>query len=155
MKNKFEAKYYYRSACAIILIAIATSMFAYVWINFVTVHNQTSHLTGLGNIGMSLSLYVLVYALSGYRFRAFIIGDERKASIVAAQIVTLVVTDIAEIFISLAILGEFRFFWMITWRYFLLGCVQAITNGLITVLMVSGYRSIFPPWKSMGTRRMT
>ncbi len=147
MKNKFEAKYYYRAACAIILIAVAVSMFAYVWIPFVSDHNQTNHLTGFGNIGMSLGLYAIVYAFSGYRFRAFIIGDERKASIIAAQIVTLIVTDITEIFISLAILGEFRFFWMITWRYFLLGCVQAVVNGLITVLMVSGYRSIFPPYQ--------
>jgi exopolysaccharide biosynthesis polyprenyl glycosylphosphotransferase len=145
--KKVEKKIYYRFACALILIAAATGMFAWVWIRFISVHNQTMHLTGLGNIGMALGIYAALYVLAGRRFRAFTIGNERKASIVAAQIVTLMVTDVVEIFISLAILGEFRFFWMITWRYLLLFCVQAVVNSLLTIIMVNEYRRVFPPYQ--------
>ena len=126
MRSKMETKYYFRFACAAMLVLLATGMFFLVWFRFVSVHNQTYHLTGLGNLGMATGLYALLYVLSGRRFRAFTIGDERKASIAAAQIVTLLITDVAEVFVSLAILGEFRYFWMITWRYALLWLVQSV-----------------------------
>lgn len=147
MKSKMEAKYYYRFACTLLLVLVAAGMFFHVWFRFVSEHNQTMHLLGLGNLGMAAGLYILIYVLSGRRFRAFTIGDERKASIVAAQIVTLLVTNVADIFVSLAILGQFRFFWQITWRYLLLWLVQSAVNALLTTLMVERYRSIFPPYQ--------
>ena len=146
MKSKMETKYYFRFACAALLVLIATSMFFYVWRRFVTIHNQTMHLLGLGNLGMAFGLYALVYILLGRQFRAFTIGDERKASIVAAQIVTLLLTNMAEIFISLAILGQFRFFWMVAWRYALLWLVQSVVLSMLTTLMVERYRIVFPPY---------
>ena len=146
MKSKMETKYYFRFACAALLVLIATSMFFYVWRRFVTIHNQTMHLLGLGNLGMAFGLYALVYILLGRQFRAFTIGDERKASIVAAQIVTLLLTNLAEIFISLAILGQFRFFWMVAWRYALLWLVQSVVLSVLTMLMVERYRIVFPPY---------
>ena len=146
MRSKMETKYYFRFACAAMLVLLATGMFFFVWFRFVSVHNQTYHLTGLGNLGMATGLYALLYVLSGRRFRAFTIGDERKASIAAAQIVTLLITDVAEVFVSLAILGEFRYFWMITWRYALLWLVQSVFLSLLTMRMVERYRNIFPPY---------
>ena len=146
MKSKMETKYYFRFACAALLVLIATLLFFFVWKRFVTTHNQTFHLLGLGNLGMAFGLYALVYILLGRQFRAFTIGDERKASIVAAQVVTLLLTNLAEIFISLAILGQFRFFWMIAWRYALLWIVQSVILSLLTMLMVDRYRIVFPPY---------
>ena len=146
MRSKMETKYYFRFACAALLVLLATGMFFFVWYRFVSVHNQTMHLLGLGNLGMADGLYALFYILSGRRFRAFTIGDERKASIAAAQIVTLLVTDVAEVFISLAIIGQFRFFWLIAWRYALLWIVQSVILSLLTMLMVECYRNIFPPY---------
>ena len=147
MKRKPEAKYYFRFFCSVLLVVIATGMFFYVWWQFVSRHNQTYHLLGLGNLGMATGLYALVYIILGRQFRAFTIGDERKASIVAAQVVSLLLTDFAEVFISLAILGQFRFFWMIFWRYVLLWIVQAAVIGLLTVGMVERYRRVFPPYQ--------
>ena len=146
MRSKMETKYYFRFACAALLVLLATGMFFFVWYRFVSVHNQTMHLLGLGNLGMAAGLYALFYILSGRRFRAFTIGDERKASSAAAQIVTLLVTDVAEVFISLAIIGQFRYFWLIVWRYVLLWIVQSVTLSLLTMLMVERYRNIFPPY---------
>ena len=147
MKRKMEAKYLFRSVCSLLLIVIAAIMFFFVWRQFVSVHNQTMHLLGLGNLGMAFGLYVLVYFLAGRRFRAFTIGDERKASIVAAQIVTLLVVDVSEVFISLAIIGQFRYFWLLVWRYALLWLVQSVVIGVLTMLMVARYRDIFPPYQ--------
>ena len=146
MRSKMETKYYFRFACAALLVLLATGMFFFVWYRFVSVHNQTMHLLGLGNLGMAAGLYALFYILSGRRFRTFTIGDERKASSAAAQIVTLLVTDVAEVFISLAIIGQFRYFWLIVWRYVLLWIVQSVTLSLLTMLMVERYRNIFPPY---------
>ena len=143
MRSKMETKYYFRFACAAMLVLLADGMFFFVWYRFVSEHNQTYHLTGLGNLGMATGLYALLYVLSGRRFRAFTIGDERKASIAAAQIVTLLITDVAEVFVSLAILGEFRYFWMITWRYALLWLVQSVFLSLLTMRMVERYRNRF------------
>ena len=145
--NKKDAKYSFRAACTALLVLLAVVTFYIVWRRFVTFHNQTYHLLGLGNLGMAVGLYALIYILSGRRFRAFTVGDERKASIVAAQIVSLLVTDLAELFVSLAILGQFRYFWMLAWRYALLWLLQSAVNGLLTMLMVERYRSMFPPYR--------
>lgn len=147
MKSKMESKYYYRFACALGLVLIAAGMFFFVWLRFVAVHNQTYHLTGLGNLGMAVGIYALLYILLGRQFRAFTIGDERKASIVAAQVVTLLLTDFAEVFISLAILGQFRYFWMLLWRYAVLWLAQSAVIGLLTMWLVECYRRVFPPYE--------
>ena len=147
MKNKPESKYYFRTACAALLVLVASGMFFYVWLHFVAVYNPTFHLLGLGNLGMALGLYALTYIVVGRQFRAFTVGDERKASIVAAQVVSLLLTDFAEIFISLAILGQFRLFWMIAWRYALLWLVQSAVISLLTMGLVELYRRIFPPYQ--------
>ena len=147
MAHRMESKVYYRFASALGLVLIATGMFFFIWFRFVSVHNQTMHLTGLGNLGMAAGIYALLYILLGRQFRAFTIGDERKASIVAAQIVSLLLTDFSEIFISLAIIGEFRLFGLLAWRYALLWVVQSLVIGLLTVWLVDSYRRVFPPYE--------
>ena len=147
MARRMESKVYYRFASALGLVLIATGMFFFIWFRFVSVHNQTMHLTGLGNLGMAAGIYALLYILLGRQFRAFTIGDERKASIVAAQIVSLLLTDFSEIFISLAIIGEFRLFWLLAWRYALLWVVQSLVIGQLTVWLVDSYRRVFPPYE--------
>ncbi len=100
---------------------------------------------GAGNLIMSLGLYMLLYVVSGRLVRAFNIGVERKASVLAAQILALFLTDFVEIFLSLAITGQFRFFFQFLWRYALLFVVQTLVVVLVTILMINLYRKIFPP----------
>ena len=142
---KREGKYYYRFLCGCILTAIATGMFFYVWIRFVSVNNQTNALLGYGNLGMAILIYALVYAYLGLKLRAFKIGVERKANIIASQVIALLLVDVAEVLISMAITGQFRFFGSFLWRYALLFVVQAVVIGLITIPMINYYRKVFPP----------
>ena len=133
---KIESKYIYRFICAIILLAVSTAMFFYVWFRFVSEHNVTHSLLGKGNLGMAVGIYMALYIVVGRLVRAFKIGVERKASVVAAQIIDLFLTDVIEVFLSLAIIGNFRYFWAFTWRYALLWVVQTVVLSIITMLMV-------------------
>ena len=147
MKPKYEMKYYYRFLCGAIYTIVATTFFAFTWLMFVTVHNQTNHLLGYGNLGMAIIIYIILYIYFGYQFRAFKIGVERMASSIASQVITLFTVNVFEILISMAITGQFRFFSAFAVRYFLLFLVQAFVNGLLTIPMVNIYRRVFPPLK--------
>ena len=138
-------KYIYRFICAMIMLSLATVSFAYVWINFVKVNNQTGHLMGLGNILMSLLVYVVLFIVSGRWFNAFKVGVERIAKMVASVVITVFVTDFIELFVSLAITGQFRFFFDFLWRYVLLACCQALVLVVLVILMILLYRKIIPP----------
>ncbi len=140
-KNRFS----YRFICTGLLILVAASLFFYVWFSFVSVHNTTRALLGKGNLGMAVGLYILCYLIFGREVNAFKIGVERKASNVAAQIIALFLTDFVFIFLSLAITGEFRYFWQFAWRYALLWIVQSLIISVITVWQVDLYRRIFRP----------
>lgn len=156
MQNRSNAKYYYRILCALILMGVALYMFAFIWIPFVTENNQTSHLTGYGNVGMSLMIYVILYIFIGFNLHAFRIGVERKANVIASQVLTLLLVDVSEILISMAITGQFRFFQAFIWRYAFLFLVQSLVLALLTIPMISLYRIIFPPLQVMeiyGDRR--
>lgn len=144
---KSEKKYYYRFACSILLTLMAAGMFFFVWYRFVKANNQTSHLLGLGNLGMAIALYALLYFFAARKLRAFKIGVDRKANVIASQAIVLFLVDVAEILISMAITGQFRFFGVFLWRYALLFIVQFGTIGLITVPMINLYRKLFPPFR--------
>jgi exopolysaccharide biosynthesis polyprenyl glycosylphosphotransferase len=143
--KKTEKKYRFRFWCAVILTLTATGLFMYVWIRFVAANNTTGSLMGLGNIGMAAGLYIILYLFCGRMVRAFKIGMERKASTVAAQIIALLLTDVSELFLSLAIMGQFRFFFRLLWRYMLLWGVQSVLTILLTVKMIDLYRRVIPP----------
>lgn len=138
-------KYLYRFVCSIIMISLATMSYSYVWINFVSVNNQTGHLMGLGNIMMALSLYAFIFIVTGRWFNTFKIGVERKAKMVASVAMTVFTTDVFELFISLAITGQFRFFFKFLWRYALLAVVQSVVLLFLIVFMINIYRRVIPP----------
>ena len=143
--KKSEGKYLYRALCAVLMAVIATAMFAFVWLRFVKVNNITGHLLGKGNIGMALLIYAILFILLGDGLRAFKIGVERKATTLASVALAIMVTDVIEVFLSLAITGAYKLFWQFTWRYILLCFVQVAVLCLITIVMIDVYRKKFPP----------
>ncbi|MBQ3461182.1 MAG: sugar transferase [Solobacterium sp.] len=145
--KKGKGKYLYRRICALLLICVATGMFAVVWVLFVKDHNVTRNLMGRGNIGMALMIYAILFGFMGYGLRAFKIGVERKANIMASVGLTAFVTDAIEVLLSMAITGQFRFFWAFMWRYILLCIAQVIVLCLIAIPMINLYRKRYPPLK--------
>ena len=129
----------------VIFCVIATCMFFYVWYSFVKVNNQTGSLLGLGNLSMAAGIYLVLYILIGKALKAFTIGVDRKANLLASQVLTLFSVDATELFASCAITGQFRFFPDFLWRYVLLALVQSVVLCLLTIPMVDLYRKLFKP----------
>ncbi len=145
MRNQLQGKYIYRFGCGAILTGIAAALFLASWYDFVEVNNQTGHLLGLGNLAMSILLYIAVFCIVGRWLHAFKIGVERKASVMASQVLSLLVTDVIEIFLSLAITGQFRFLHEFTRLYAVMFLVQALVCSLLVIPMINCYRKFFPP----------
>lgn len=144
-QNKIQWKYVYRFACAALLTLIAAGLFLISWYEFVQENNQTGHLLGLGNLSMAFLLYAALYGIIGRWLHAFKIGVERKASVMASQVLTVLTVDLIEVFLSLAITGQFRFFHDFFGIYAALFVIQAVVLGLLVIPMINHYRKIFPP----------
>lgn len=127
----------------VILTALATVSFFIVWREFVKVNNNTGSLMGLGNLLMAAGIYFVLYHIIGKALKAFKIGVDRKANLLASQVLTVFSVDAVEVLISCAITGQFRFFWKFTGRYLLLALVQSIVLCLLTIPMVDLYRHFF------------
>ena len=139
-----NGKHIYRGLCGILLTIIYCCSFFGVWFNFVSRDNQRGQLLGYGNLGMSLGIYLvmiflLLRSLGGYQF-----GVHRMMRTIAGQIVALLVTDFVEIFISLAVTGQFRFFFSFAWRYATLFIVQSLITLLLSTVLIIQYQHIFP-----------
>ena len=147
MGKKTEGKYVYRGACAVILTLIALVAFYIEWRDFVEVNNQTGHLTGLGNIGMALGIYGLLYIIIGRGLKAFKIGVNSISNVLASQVLTLLTVNCIEIFVSMAITGEFRFFWKLSAMFLIVFCVQSVVICSLVIPMIGRYRKLFPPLK--------
>ena len=145
MRKSLEPKYLYRGVCAVVLIMIASGLFFLVWLQFVRTHNQTGHLLGTGNIGMAVLIYILLFTVIGRGLHAFKIGVERVAAIMASEALTAAVVDVIEIFVSMAITGQWRFLDEFAWRYLILCTVQMLILCLIVIPMIRIYRKKFPP----------
>lgn len=140
---KIKNKYIYRWLCMVLLSILATISFFLVWRAFVKVNNQTGSLMGKGNLLMAFGIYFVLYHIIGKALKAFRIGVDRKANLLASQVLTLFSVDAVEVLVSCAITGQFRFFPNFLWRYMLLALVQSVVLCLLVVPMVDLYRHFF------------
>lgn len=140
-----EAKYLYRYVCAFILIMTATILFFGNWYSFVIQNNQTGHLTGGGNLVMAMMAYAILTFVIGRGLRAFVIGVDRKANLIASQILTIFCVDTIEVFLSCAITGQIRFWIVFLERYMVLMVAQSFIACMLLIPMINLYRKLFPP----------
>ena len=144
-EKQIEGKYVFRWVCGILHTAYASLTFWMVWISYTTVHDQTGHLTGLANRLMALAIYAFIFVLLMRSMGGYLIGVSRKMNVVGSLAVALFITDSAEVFISLAITGQYRFFWAFLWRYILLFLAQVFCISLSSIMLIDLYRKKFPP----------
>lgn len=140
-----EAKYLYRYMCAVILTVAATGLFYMCWYNFVKVNNQTGHLTGKGNLLMAILCYAVLFIVIGKGLRAFGVGVDRKANLLASQVLTVWSVNTLEIFLSCAITGQLLFWVDFLKRYFVLSVVQSVVLCVFVIPLINYYRRLFPP----------
>ncbi|WP_026491145.1 exopolysaccharide biosynthesis polyprenyl glycosylphosphotransferase [Butyrivibrio sp. XPD2002] len=145
--SRKNSKYIYRFVCQVILTAIAAGIFFVFWRNFAETHNNTGYLMGLGNLGMAVGIYLILYTVIGKWLHAFTIGVERIANIMAGQALALFTVDVIEIFVSCAISGQFRFFFQFILLYGETFFIQLVINCILIFPMVNLYRKTFPPLK--------
>ena len=141
--EKIQNRYIYRWLCMVLMCLLATAMFFAVWYQFVAEHNNTGSLLGLGNLSMASGIYLILYYFIGKALKAFRIGVDRKANLLASQTMTVFSVNFIELFISCAITGQFRYFPNFLWRYLLLAIVQATILCLLTLPLVDLYRKLF------------
>lgn len=148
LSSSRNSKYVYRMICAAILTFIATVLFLFFWVPYVKGHLlPTNSLLGRGNLGMSVGIYMIIYVVIGSWLRAFKIGVERKANVIASQVLTLLTVDFLGTFFSSAISGDFRYYLDIVAMYAKLFCAQLVINCIISIPMIDLYRKLFPPLK--------
>lgn len=144
-RMKPQIKYLYRNICGILETALLTVIFYFVWYPFAKHNNQTGHLLGTANLLMAVGVYVILIVFFNRIFGGFRIGVHRKMNTLAAQLSSLFLADVMEIFVSMAITGQFRFMLELTERYFLMFAGQAVILTFCTVKLIDLYRKLFPP----------
>lgn len=117
----------------------------FVWYEFVSDNNQTGHLLGHGNLFMSAGIYFVLLVIVMNWMGAFKIGYSRRANLLASVVLSFLVVDFIDVFISIAVVGQFRWFWRFFWRYVLLFLVQSVVVGIIAGIELSIYRKVIPP----------
>ena len=94
---------------------------------------------------MAISIYAFLIVIIGRGLHAFKIGVERVAAVMASEVLTVLVVDVVEVFVSMAITGQWRFIGEFVWRYLILFIAQSIVLCLIVIPMIRIYRKEFPP----------
>ena len=145
MSSEKKGKYAFRGVCTIVFALFVTVIFMLWWYPFAKENNQTTHLLGYANLLMSAGIYFIMYLILGKALKAFRIGVDRKANLLASQVLTLFCTNGLMVFASCAITGQFRFFPQLLWRYALAFLIEAVVLCFATVFLVDIYRRIFPP----------
>ncbi len=144
-RTRTQLKTMYRFICGTLLVAAASVSFAYVWDNFISTYNVFSHLRGPGNFAMSVGVYSgFVFAM----FRVlgcFRIGVDRMMNIIVSIVLGLLFADIAMVFASMAITGQWRYFPIILSSYAPMWAVQAPAIGLLGAAFIAIYKLLFPP----------
>ena len=140
-----RGKYIYRGICCILITALCAAGFFYVWFGFVAENNTTGKLLGYGNLLMSLGIYTILLMIFMRVLQGYKIGVHRIMRTVAGQIIALLITDVAEIFVSMAVTGHFRMFLQFLWRYALLFLAQSVAVFILSTIMIRIYIKVFPP----------
>lgn len=147
MLRLVKLKYVYRFICNTIFVFVATVFFSIVWYEFVRFHNQTGNLLGLGNLMMATGIYMALFVIIGRWLGAYLIGTQRMANLIASIAISLLLVDGSEIFVSMAITGQFRFVFVFFKIYFVMWFIQFIIIGIMSVLLTCLYRKLFKPWQ--------
>lgn len=141
---KIERKYYYRYLCTAIFAIVVTLTYGIVWYRFAKENNVTGHLLGTANIAMSIGIYLILYLLMGKYLRTFKIGVDRKTNLIMSQIITLFTVAVFQIFISMAVTGQFRFVGKLFVIYILMAAFQSVILSILIIILVDVYRKLFP-----------
>ncbi len=148
-KTRYLKRYTYRLLCNCVLYALALVCFSVAWFGFVVNNNQTGHLLGYGNLAMAYLVYLAFFICFHQWIGSGKLGVERKTKSIAGIILTVLATNFVEIFVSMAITGQFRFALDFIKIYSVMSLIQAGTMIILLIIMIDIYRKIIPPIKML------
>ncbi len=138
-------RYTYRAICAVIITFVALMLYLTMWLLFLYKYNNTGYLLGWGNLSLATLLYVLLFSANGKFLKAFKIGVERKTKLLPSVALTILMTNVFEIFVSMAIINNFRYFFALTWRFAALSIAQVFVLSVVAIIMTDLYRVLVKP----------
>ena len=94
---------------------------------------------------MASIIYLVLFVFIAKFLKAFKIGVERTSKLIASVVLSSIFTNFLEIFVSIAILNNFRFVLSLTWRYAVLTFCQSIVLTFFAMIMVELYRKFVHP----------
>lgn len=150
MVKKIQGKYIYREICLLILAMAAAFIFFAHWRTFVNSHSDIGHLQTKSNIFIAVLIYTVLFALIGRWIHAFKVGVERKANLIAAQLLTAASVDALESFIGMALAGQYKLFFPILTMCVKMFFVHMVVGIFLIIPMVNLYRRVFPPLRVIG-----
>ena len=145
MDSKIQGKYIYRGMCQLTLTLISALIFFIHWKNFVLSHGGLHRLARISNLIIAVLIYVVLFVLVGRWLHAFKIGVERKTNLIASQFLTAVVVDAVEVFVSVALTGQYSLFRDLLEMYFLMFFLHMTVLIILVIPMIDFYRKLFPP----------
>lgn len=140
-------KYLYRGICNIILTTILVLEFGFVWEKYLNPLLYREYL----NKGTYLMIFfyfvisaLLLILLGGYK-----IGVTKQLNIIMGQLLALLCTNIAEMIITILMVGMVADVKIIIWRYTQLLVVECISEACISFVLISIYNVVFPPYQML------
>ncbi len=149
IRKSAGVRYLYRGLCNLILAAVATACYGYVWIHYLN-PMQWVMFRFAGNILM-YGLYFVFTLLFNHLFAGFQIGVNRKSIVASSQAVAMVLVNIvAIVYTSLAIgymanISYVSYFLIIAKYFLFVYLVEMVLMVILDVLMIDLYRRLFPP----------
>ncbi len=147
MNLSVEKKYYYRFLCGVLLIAAVTGMFLLCWLKFTEAHKLVGHFQDVSSWIIWPVIYVLLYFSTARSLRGFRIGVERMANTIAAQIISILMTDVVGALISMVLFSRPQLFGYLLLCFLVLFLAQSFVVSLLLTVMFFIHRKIFPPLK--------
>lgn len=145
MRQGASEKYILRFFSGMLNTLSGTAIYI-LWLHkFVTTYHNAGHLTDRGNLLMAAGIYFLLLAIIMRWMGACKIGFSRRMNLMASVVISFFLVDLAEIFISLAISGRFRWFWKICRGYSVLFLLQSLVIGILSSIELDIYRKLVPP----------
>ncbi|MCR4851765.1 MAG: sugar transferase, partial [Lachnospiraceae bacterium] len=138
-------KYRFRLICGIAETGIDVALFFLFWMGLIAFDNPTGHLKGTANILMSVGIYTVIFfslwkTLGGYR-----LGVNRVINTISSQVISILLTNLSNTLISMAVTGQFRLGFILLREYMCLWLLQSIVTSFISFPMIKLYKAVFPP----------
>lgn len=140
--KKDNLKYWYRGISNIIILALLTGIYKYIWDSRLNIL-LTRPFENKGNL-LLYAVYLVMSAFVIYTFDGFKIGVNRISHIIISQWVSMLIVNALEAVQSVLMIGYVRHFGVIFRAFVEIMILDAVLIFVVTYALTKLYRVIFP-----------